>query len=414
MKEVAVQTVSDTSVSPQVLSKTPLPEYEFPQILYKAHTVLWLQALVVFLSYFTYTRTDDDTGKNLKLGILFAIFTFVFISAVHLPNSVYLSRPHPVFWRMLQGLSYVYLTLLVFVLFQNVNDTRGMLKLIDNDLGKPLPEREYAKDCEVFTPDHPESYFFHLKQNIFDFYVIAHSIGWWLKMLIVRDVKLCLFLSALFEFLEISLQHQLPNFKECWWDSLILDFIICNGGGIFLGWLTCRAFEVKEYYWGMGDDNRSRNEKFNALTRSAEQLTPYSWYTYKWEMFTSSKNFVTTVWYITFVNLVDLGYFYLKFLLWIPPNHWIIVSRVGFWAIFAIASTREYYEYVSSGFKIRLGAHCWTAHVMIAVEWMIVFKNSEGLFSAQAPLWLSFIWSLVAAFLVGTGLCLFYKDLSKK
>ena len=414
MKDVAVQTVSDFAVGPQTLSKTPLPEYEFPQILYKAHTVLWLQALVLFLTYVTYTRNDEDTNSNLKYGLLASILTFVFISAVHLPNSLYLFRPHPVFWRVLQGISYVYLTLLIFVLFQNLNDTRLMIKVLDPELGKPLPEKEYAKNCEVWTPDHPHSLFANVAGNLFDFYVIAHTFGWWLKMLIVRDVKLCLFLSALFEFMEISLQHQLANFAECWWDSMVLDVIVCNGGGIFLGWLTCRAFEVKEYYWGMGDDPRSRSGKFSALTRSAEQLTPYSWYTYKWEMFKSSRNFVTTLWYIAFVNLVDLGYFYMKYILWIPPSHWIVVSRVVFWGVFAIASTREYYEYVSSGFKIRLGSHCWTAHMILAAEWLIIFKNSEGLFSSQSPLWISYAWSLIAAFLIGTALCLFYKDLSKK
>jgi Phosphatidyl serine synthase. len=64
--------------------------------------------------------------------------------------------------------------------------------------------------------------------------------------------------------MEISLRHQLPNFWECWWDSFVLDVLICNGGGIFLGWLTCRAFEMKQYYWGMGKDSRTENERFSS------------------------------------------------------------------------------------------------------------------------------------------------------
>lgn len=414
MKEVAVQTVSDPTVGPQVFAKTPLPEYEFPQILYKAHTVLWLQCAIFLLAYFSLSRSDENSELNKKSGVLGAILTFVFISAVHLPNSNYLFRPHPVIWRMLQGLSYVYLALLIFMLFQNLEDARKLLKILDPNLGVPLPEKEYAKNCEIFTPEHPDSYFANVKGNLFDMYILAHSLGWWIKMLIVRDVKLCLFLSVFFEFLEISLRHQLPNFWECWWDSLILDVIVCNGGGIFMGWLTCRMFEVKQYYWGVGDDPRSQSGKFSALSRSAEQLTPYSWSSYKWEIFSSSKNFVTTIWYIAFVYFVDLSYFYLKFLLWIPPSHWIFFIRIFFWAFFAIASTREYYEYVSSGFKIRLGAHCWMAHLLVSTEWFIVLKHSEGLFSIETPLWIQYSWTLIAAFLIGTALCLLYKDLTKK
>lgn len=27
-------------------------------------------------------------------------------------------------------------------------------------------------------------------------------------------------ISVMFEFLEYSLEHQLPNFSECWWDHV--------------------------------------------------------------------------------------------------------------------------------------------------------------------------------------------------
>lgn len=304
MKEVGVQTISDPTVGPQVFAKTPLPEYEFPQILYKAHTVICLQVGILLLAYISLSRDDENSESNKKYGVLIAIMFFVFISAVHLPDSNYLFRPHPVIWRVLQGLSYVYLSILVFILFQNIEDIRKILKILDPSLGVPLPEKEYAEHCEVFTPDHHESYFANVKGNLFDMYIIAHSFGWWIKMLIVRDVKLCVFLSVFFEFLEISLRHQLPNFWECWWDSLILDVVVCNGAGIYFGWLTCRMFQVKQYYWGVGDDSRSQSGKFNALSRSAEQLTPYSWSSYKWEIFSSSKNFVTTVWYVYIFSVV--------------------------------------------------------------------------------------------------------------
>ncbi|OMJ75451.1 hypothetical protein SteCoe_25420 [Stentor coeruleus] len=414
MKDVAVQTQSESTVGPRVLAKTPLPEYEFPQILYKAHTVLWLQAAILVITFVSLTRDDSNPFINTKAGMTASFILFTFISAVHLPNSPYLSRPHPVFWRILQGISFCYLAFLTYILYQNLEDSRKFFSLFDSNLGKPLPEKSYAANCEVFTPNHPESYFANIKDCIFDVYIPCHALGWWFKMIIVRDVKLCAFLSVLFEFMEITLRHQLPNFYECWWDSLILDVIICNGGGIFLGWLTCRAFEMKEYYWGMGGDPRTENERFSALSRSAIQLTPYSWSVYKWEMFSSSKNFVTTLWYIVFVNLVDLSNFYLKFILWIPSNHSLLLYRVLFWATLAIASTREYYEYVSSGFKLRLGTHCWIAHLIIAVEWLIVFKNSGGIFNNVMPMWLQYAWSLIAGFLIAAALCLFYKDLSKK
>ena len=53
----------------------------------------------------------------------------------------------------------------------------------------------------------------------------------------------------MFEFLEYSLEHQLPNFSECWWDHWILDVIICNAGGTVIGLMTLRFLSIKSYNW---------------------------------------------------------------------------------------------------------------------------------------------------------------------
>lgn len=414
MKDVAVQTQIESNISPRLLSKIPLLELEYPQILYHSHTVIWLQLSICILGFLAFSHDDSTRSTNYKFGIISSICLFLFISAVHLPDSGFLSRPHPILWRTLQGLAFCYLMFLTFLLFQNLNDGRIIFSWIDEKLNKPLPEKTYAANCDIFTPFNKRSFFANVQESIFDIYVPAHAIGWWFKMIIVRDVKLCLFLSFLFEFLEISLKYQLPNFEECWWDSLILDVILCNGGGIFLGWATCRSFQMKEYYWGVGDDSRTKTEKFSGFSRFALQLTPYTWSVYKWEMLSSSKDFVMTLWFIIFVNLVDLSNFYLKFIFWLPSSHPILLGRVLFWAVLAIASTREYFEYVSSGFRIRLGVHCWIAHFLVFVEWMIIVKNSKGMFTEPMPLQIQYIWTLIAGFLIAVILRLGYKDLGHK
>lgn len=43
--------------------------------------------------------------------------------------------------------------------------------------------------------------------------------------------------------------HLLPNFAECWWDQVILDILLCNGGGIWLGMTACRFLEMRTYHW---------------------------------------------------------------------------------------------------------------------------------------------------------------------
>jgi hypothetical protein len=45
-------------------------------------------------------------------------------------------------------------------------------------------------------------------------------LGWLGKALLFRDVYLCWIMSILFEILEMTFEHMLPNFKECWWDHV--------------------------------------------------------------------------------------------------------------------------------------------------------------------------------------------------
>lgn len=53
-----------------------------------------------------------------------------------------------------------------------------------------------------------------------DIFVLAHALGWYGKALITRDYWLCWVLSIAFELCEYSLEHQLNNFAECWWDHV--------------------------------------------------------------------------------------------------------------------------------------------------------------------------------------------------
>ncbi|RTG81356.1 uncharacterized protein DC041_0009897, partial [Schistosoma bovis] len=47
----------------------------------------------------------------------------------------------------------------------------------------------------------------------------------------------------------VAFSHILPNFNECWWDSLILDILVCNGLGIQCGMWLCRWLEMRDYQW---------------------------------------------------------------------------------------------------------------------------------------------------------------------
>jgi phosphatidylserine synthase 2 len=392
----------------QALSSMPLKEFEFPQFLYRKHpfAILAVSLLAIYIVAF-----GVETEEALKTGFWCGLLTVIIVCSLNLPDNEFISRPHPAFWRGLQGAAICYQGLLIFMLFQTTDNARQLMSYLDPRLGVPLPEKDYASDCRVFTPEDSESLFRNIKDVFWDCYIPAHFLGWYVKMLIIRDVRLCWVCSLIFEFMEITLRHQLPNFWECWWDSLIFDVLLCNGVGIYLGYLTCSFFNMKQYYWGMGPDDRAEDGRFTGVSRSAIQLTPFSWMSYNWDLFASPKNFLGTLFYILFVNLVDLSHFYLKFGLWIPANNWLLFVRVFFWGIFAILATREYFEFFRGA--ATLGSNTILATTLIASEWALSCKHNQGMFTEPMPEWLLAIWSTIVAVLLAVGVYLSLKPRNK-
>ena len=53
-------------------------------------------------------------------------------------------------------------------------------------MGVPLPERTYAEDCRIYTPENPEGSFANVMDKM-DVFVPAHFLGWYLKVIISGD-----------------------------------------------------------------------------------------------------------------------------------------------------------------------------------------------------------------------------------
>ena len=402
-RNVGIQTIvlPKDYMPPSVAITHNLETVEYPKIFTIPHNILALIVVSVSLIYYSQTTTGD-IEKDSKKGIMVMVFIFLGYGALYLPDSIF-RRPHPIFWRLIQASSILYLFFINFLLFQNREQARNSLKYFDANLGKPLPDKNYADKCGLVS----ESFPYIDLQNFFDacdFYLSAHLYGWFMKMLIVRDVKLCWFLSIFFEFLEITFRHWLPNFFECWWDHVILDILLCNGLGIWLGSITCNYFEMKTYKW-VNKENKMHNLKF------LDYFQPNIWVKHDWNIFSSTKRFLAVLWYIVFINLVDLSHFFMKYILYLPPTHDILHIRIYIWAFLAMITTREYYEYLSDNNCKRLGHFVWISHIILLSEWLIIIKFSSGIFTQPFPGYVKYIWMMIFTVLWFVISLLVMKDL---
>ncbi|KAJ1882254.1 hypothetical protein LPJ66_011184, partial [Kickxella alabastrina] len=175
-----------------------------------------LSVLVVLLAGFLYVALYVDPSNdmlNTKWGLVALCSVFVIVSVILFRDGPFV-RPHPAFWRGVLALNVLYEMFLVFLLFQSKQTGRQIMTFFDPELGTLLPERSYGDDCALTAAN---------LWNGIDIFVLAHSLGWFGKALIIRNHTMCWAMSIVFELLEYSLAHQLPNFNECWWDHWILD-----------------------------------------------------------------------------------------------------------------------------------------------------------------------------------------------
>ncbi|KAJ1345518.1 hypothetical protein KIN20_000072 [Parelaphostrongylus tenuis] len=177
-------------------------------------------------------------------------------------------RPHPVLWRIIFGMSVVYMMILQFTLFQTFTDIKRVLSWLDPEgLSKEkLEEKAYGVNCSDITLERIWSHM--------DVFAVGHFFGWALKALLIRHGIICWYISISWEITEVVFTQLLPNFKECWWDAIILDVLICNGLGIWFGLKVCNFFQMRQFHWESIKDIRSNRGRFK---RAVMQFTPESW-----------------------------------------------------------------------------------------------------------------------------------------
>uniref|UniRef100_A0A672LDS6 Phosphatidylserine synthase n=1 Tax=Sinocyclocheilus grahami TaxID=75366 RepID=A0A672LDS6_SINGR len=334
---------------------------------YKPHTITLLTCTVLSLMYFAFTRDDGNPDSNLWVGLILVISFFLVISVLAFPNGPF-TRPHPAIWRIVFGLSVLYFLFLVFIIFLNWEQVKSLMFWLDPNLRYAKREAdvmEYAVNCHVITWERILSHF--------DIFAFSHFWGWGMKALLIRSYGLCWTISITWELTELFFMHLLPNFAECWWDQVILDILLCNGGGIWLGMTTCRFLEMRTYHWASIKDIHSTTGK---IKRAALQFTPASWTYVRWLDPKSSLQRVTGVYLFMII-----------------------------WQVRAFTSlSASYYAYLTDTQCKRVGTQCWVFGAIAFLEALACIKFGQDLFSKTQVLYVV-LWLLCLAFI--TFLCLY-------
>ena len=135
-----------------------------------------------------------------------------------------------------------YMCWLIFMLNLRPEQGRNFLGYLDTNLNKPVTAEMHTYD------DNCELEWDNVMDN-FDHYYIVHLCNWFLASLVIRDTYILHFWQLMDEVVELSVQHILPHFRECWWDHIFCDILLSNIPAITAGMFFVRWAGIREYDW---------------------------------------------------------------------------------------------------------------------------------------------------------------------
>lgn len=128
------------------------------------------------------------------------------------------------------------------------------------------------------------------------------------------------------------------------------------------------------------------------MVTAVEKLKPTIFERYEWAALANVQRFLGVNAVIILFLLVDCNNFFLKFCLWVPPEHDLLKFRVMLWGLCALATSKEWYEFVTNKYCHRMGPYTWISFYTCGVEMLTAYKASEGRFTAPFPWYVKVIW----------------------
>lgn len=355
---------------------------------------------IFFLALYAFgelIKNTDSMPSKFRISLVAFNVIGLISSFVLLPRPAYKS-PFTPFFQLIQALAFMYSLNIFFMAVLDSETLKVVLEALDPRLAQPTIERSYSIDCQIYTPDHPTSKFANVMGTM-DIFVSAHFFGWLIKTLIFRNNLFAWMMSISFEIYELSLRHWLPNFYECWWDSLFLDLFGCNMLGILIGAWIMRKFNMSKYHWFFEPNEKTENMNYvRRLYYSLTEAKPYL-ETNTWHWLNNPTNFLIVTWLVILNSLTDLSNFLNKKMLNIPANHFLLVIRIWIVGFFSILAVSELYEFSrNQGEKRKITFNLGLSTFIIFSEMTIFVKNFQPeFFEIETPTPVIVFWTFVGA-----------------
>jgi phosphatidylserine synthase 2 len=139
------------------------------------------------------------------------------------------------FWRIITNLALIYFCWVIVMINHRPAYGRFLMGYLDERLIDKRNMGTYVYDdaCDFNWPNF---------RSKLDHYYLVHLGDWFLSSFVLRDFYMLHIWSIMDEIIELSWQHILPHFGECWWDHIIIDIMLSNTPAIALGMFVINRF----------------------------------------------------------------------------------------------------------------------------------------------------------------------------
>ena len=147
---------------------------------------------------------------------------------------------------------------------------------------------------------------------------------------------------------------------------------------------------ARSYHWTSLSRSKGVKKK---LSRAVQQFTPYKWDKVEWHCMSSVRSLLFTTVLVVLFLTCEANAFFLKFVLWIPPNNHLNLIRLAFWLPFGAHVLREYHEFVVDVNVKKIGPHVWLAIAILMLECLLCYRHVSTTHVCTARVTLAAGWA---------------------
>lgn len=349
-------------------------------------------AFIMFSAVF-FCRTyaaSSLTIKNVVFGVASAsLIVCVTYAICCLPDTV-LVRPHPMFWRAMHGVGLWYLMIVLVLYVTPPKYGRHAFYVLFSESIDSVKKQNGSQSAFDWSHLQCDITVSAVQNQVFSLYFLAHVFGWMAKMLVMRDWVLCLRWSFFFEMLELSLQWLIPEFKECWWDSTVIDFAGANMLGMIMGLCVLKKLNNKQYQWHVWASVKGIRSR---ASRMLMQFHPHSWSAFAWRTNHDPVSDAMVMVPVVIGCAMEVNSFFIINCFSLVPAHPLNFLRQFFLLWISVPGVQEWYMYIK-GKTTRVGSNCLLLAFVCVAEVMLLhaYGSPQGGATNSPPPSVWFSW----------------------